>query len=377
MINKGSIFGHFKNWVMANKAVSLILFFLLFITPFIVADFGITQFEGPKVIVSEVLITFIFLHWLFSKNGKVTMAKKLIYLAIIALTIVDCIFLKTQTPLFGNVIRLQGIFLLWFMLIFSYLSANYHLPEIPWFLYIVILIAELLAMLLLLPINESGRYVGTMGEPNATAAFAIFIWPFAFFSIKKFDLLKKIGMIIMFLSVAGILFFTHSRSAMIAFGIQLIFILLQKTHLQKKLILFICLALILASYSLPFFENPLFENRAEIWKSALLANKNNVIIGNGFGNLENALHTSGKQLGLFIQYNYVDSAHNIFLDWWVQGGVVGVILLLGLVHLSLKTFFVKNAHREMVLLLGLLTVLSFNPASVASLLAFWWLIGKG
>ena len=353
---------------------SAITFILLFITPFIIAPFGITQFENPKVIFAEagiilLLVFKLFLDGKFPKN-------KILFIATLLLIFADLVFFKNQNSIFGNVFRLQGIVMLWFMLIFSFVSSGDRLNKIYWYVYLALLLLEL-AGTLYFSVNENNRFVGTLGEPNATAAFVIFLWPFGFFGIRKWGFWEKIGQVAMFAITITILALTGSRSAMIAFIIQLIFMAFYDLKISKIISFLTSIFIYLGSLVLPIFGKVGFENRADIWRSAIFANGNNFILGNGFGNLENALHISAKNLGLLVQYSYVDSSHNLFLDWWVQGGVIGLILLFGFVFLSFKKFYKEDNFREVVLLLGVVTVMSFNPASIATLLGFWWLIGQG
>jgi len=152
---------------------------------------------------------------------------------------------------------------------------------------------------------------------------------------------------------------------------------LYKYKVSPAKIFFVCAICYLASYAFPFFEHNPYENRVEVWQSAVFAGFSNPFLGNGFGNTEIALHTAAAHLGLPIQYYYVDSSHNLFLDWWVQGGIIGLSVLLGLVYLTFKKFIKEDNIRELVLALGIVTALSFNPASIAGLVGFWWLIGQG
>ena len=304
--------------------------------------------------------------------------KSPLYFTVIGIFLVSCItaiFFPSQLLIFGNAFRMQGLFVLWFLLLFSVISRTSSFQKIPWFVFGILLGIELLVTIYI-STNESGRYVGTLGEPNALASFAIFIWPFAFFAIKKFEKFQKIGMGIVFFFIGILLFLTKSHSGMIAFGLQVLFLILQRLKIPLKKVVFICLLLYLASYILPFFQHTVYENRVEIWKSALYSGIRNPLLGNGFGNMEIAIHNGAVHLGLPIQYYYVDSAHNIFLDWWLQEGLVGVFLLFfAIYHTFLQSIKEKNC-RQLILLFGMLTVLSFNPASIVGLLGFWWIIGQ-
>lgn len=355
-----------------------ICFILLFILAFLIAPFGVTEFENPKVIVAEAGILLLLFYFLFTKKNTFRLPQKqvMLYSLLLLVTVIDLLFLRTPISFFGNVFRMQGIYLLWLLLLFSILSASVTFKSVAWYWYGLLLLIESIVVFFL-PLNASQRFVGTLGEPNALGAYVIFLWPFAYFGIKKYGMLEKAGSILIFFMVILLIFLTGSISALLAFIVQIVCIFLYKKKIAVKKIVFICLFIYACSYVLPFFENNPYENRVEVWQSAVVAGFTNPILGNGFGNSEFALHKSAKQLGLPIQYYYVDSAHNIFLDWLVQAGVVGFIVLCYLVYLSINKFVQTGNFRELVLIFGMIIVLSFNPASIIGLLGFWWLIGQG
>lgn len=354
------------------------VFLLLFLLPFLIAPFGINSFEPPKVIIAEGLTIILFLFSLFTNTISLPKNKPvlLIYLLIIVLTISHLIFFSSPIAFFGNAFRLQGIFLLWILMLFSYLTADCAFENIPHWVFVAILLAETM-LIFFLPINESRRYVGTMGEPNALATFAIFLWPFGFAALDKIKESKLVWKGLLIVPVCLILFFSGSRSGMIAFGIQLLFLILLGTKFSFKKAAIICLSVILFSYLFPLLQNNPYENRVEVWKSAITAGKANPILGSGFGNAEFVLHKAARKEGLPIQYYYFDSAHNLFLDWWVQGGIIGLVLFSALVLFTARMLLRSQNKREFLLFIGLIVSLSFNPASVCGLLGLWWLIGRG
>ncbi len=77
-----------------------------------------------------------------------------------------------------------------------------------------------------------------------------------------------------------------------------------------------------------------------------------------------------------LQQYTIDSTHNIFLDYWVQGGIIGVMLFGTVLFTAFYKFIKNNKKFEITILFGLLTVFSFNPLSVASLIALWWVLGQ-
>lgn len=358
---------------------TFLLVFLLFFLPFVFWPFGISPFEAPKVIAAQIAIEILlvvsflstpiglerFKRWIKSRMISFSLIAGLIILSLLGLVI-----FPSATNFFGNQFRLQGIFLLWHLLVFSLLSSRFNLDKVPKFIYLLSLIL-ILATIPFLGGNENGRAVGLMGEPNALAASAIFILPFVFFKQKNF--IKIIGVI----SALIIIFLSGSRSGLIAILIQFIFLFLTSKYSLKKgfIVSFVLLTL---SLSLPIIEGGgWFENRAVIWQTALLTGLESPILGHGFGNIEHALHQTSITLNNMIQYQLVDSSHNIFLDFWVQGGFVGLFLFIVILIQAFKKLISQSKTLELTALIGLLTVMSFNPVSVVTLVGFWWIIGQG
>lgn len=359
---------------------TIILAFLLFFLPFVVIPFGISPFEFPKVIAAEIGIEILLVIKLFQKNIHINQFNKrqmLLILPLIILTLIDLVFFPSPTAFFGNPFRLQGIFLLWHLLAFSILSnvipdligdLDSRLPITIYILSLVLLLITAISF----GGNENGRAIGTLGEPNALAATAAFFLPFLF---GQKNLIKILG----FIFALIIIFLSGSRSGLIAIGVESVFLLLKeivKLSVAKSFIL--AFILFILSLSLPLIENGgWFENRSVIWQTAFVAGLKSPVLGWGFGNIETALHQTSVEMKNLVQHQFIDSAHNIFLDFWVQGGVVGLISLLLIIFFSIKNLIAKSKLLELTIFLGLITVMSFNPVSVVTLVAFWWVVGQG
>jgi O-antigen ligase len=224
--------------------------------------------------------------------------------------------------------------------------------------------------------SDINRSIGTLGEPNALAAFVVFLWPFLFFTpgiAHKYRRYIQVGCLILSLLI---IFLSGSRSGLTAFIVQAIFYLSLKINKNLRLSLVIGLLLIEMAYLLPISENTQYENRSVIWHTALVAGFINPIAGGGFGNTELLLSSVIRKEHNSLIGSYIDSSHNIFLDWWVQGGLVGVGILAALFIFVIKNFYVEKRTFELILFLGLLVVFSLNPVSVISLIQLWWLIGQ-
>lgn len=355
--------------------LSYLTFFLLFILPLVILPFGASFFETPKVVLAEVVIE-VMLFWVIIK-GRFSLGRYPVRLVvwvgvIILLTLIHLIFLRTPVTFFGNVFRLQGMFLLWNLLVLGLLSTQIDIHRL--FGWVLLPYLLLIMSAFILGGSEEGRLIGTLGEPNALAGMAIFFWPIIFLTLPKLPL-----RVLVFLAALMLVFLSGSRSGLIALGLEVVFLGLMKTHriaLTKAVI--VCLLVLGIAYIMPFVEGGgVYENRAEIWPAALVAGAQYPIFGGGFGNIEKVFPKGSEILKNNARFQYVDSGHNLFLDWWMQGGLVGLGLLLALLWIVFKNLISESKIREVTLLLGLLAVMSFNPVSVVTLVQFWWLIGQG
>lgn len=359
---------------------SYIIVFLLFVLPFVIFPFGTSIFETSKIIAAEIAIELLLVIKIFDSKFSLKNYSKLSLtpiVIIIFLSIFHLLFLNGQNMFFGNIFRSQGIFLLWHFITLAVLSSSIQLKINPLFPWVSIIV--LAASTVFFGNNLSGRAIGALGEPNALSATTIFLWPFLYYQKKPFFLPKILSLPLTFLLPSTILILTNSRSAVVAFLLQILFIVATKAFkfpLKKTVV--IAIVILLLSYVLPFIEKgKMFENRSDIWKTAITASLENPVVGGGFGNTEELIHTSSIKLNNFLKSKIVDSSHNIFIDWFLQGGIIALASLILLISLTADKFIKTKNHLYLIILIGMLAVLSFNPASVTTLVAFWWILGQG
>ncbi len=219
--------------------------------------------------------------------------------------------------------------------------------------------------------NAGERAVGTLGEPNSLSATMLFILPFCLLSKqnKRNILLLLIGIVTIFL--------TGSRSGIIGLGVELFFFFLQK-YFSLYRTAFICFFLLLLTLFLPFLQTKnVYENRAEVWKTAWAAGLQKPLLGWGIGNTPLALKETALKETNNLRFQIVDSSHNLFLDWFVQTGAVGLILFLFLLSQAVLGLIRTHKSKTLGSFLGIMSVLLFNPVSVVTLIAFWWIMGRG
>lgn len=352
-----------------------LIWFLLFILNIIVIPIGISPFEAPKVIIAEILIDIILIIKVvkFKKSNLAHLfSSQTIFLGVIFILSLDQLLLfHPSGNFFGNLIRLQGLFLLWHLLVFSYISRDIRISRIPEAFYYLSFVFLFISTIIL-GVNQDNRAFATLGEPNALATTVLFILPFIFLRGKR---LTKI---VFLLATALLIFLSGSRAGLIGFLIEITFITLVnflKIPMIKSVV--VTFIIILLALFLPFAEGGLFENRGVIWQTALQAGFTSPIIGRGFGTIQSSIHQEAIRLNNLVQYQVVDSSHNFILDYWIQGGIVGVISITILIFLTFQGFIRHKKVLETTAFLGIITAMLFNPVSVVNLLAFWWLTGQG
>lgn len=352
-----------------------LIYFLLFFLPCLTLPFGV-NFETSKVFMAEIAIgLLVLIHINQSKQFDLKRYSKpyIFILSVIVLVSLTHILLNPSLDyFFGNIFRLQGVFLLWLLLVFSLISSQIAIFPVRRLIYIAPMIF-LFAVSLAIGTNASGRAIGSLGDPNSLAAAMLFLFPFVWFNTKT--QLRITGGFM----VLAILFLSGSRSGLIGFGLEILLIMfITKLNIPLKTAFILCLLLLAATYSLPLIEGGgWYENRAEVWYTSYEAGFQNPILGSGFGNIEASIQKGAKILGNNVRFEKVDSSHNIFLDWWIQGGLTGI----GILTVTLITSIIGLARQkrtlELTILLGLIAALSFNPASIVTLIQFWWILGQG
>jgi len=355
---------------------AFLITFLLFGLFLIVAPFGISPFEAPKVILAEVAIELLLIltFFPFKKHHfkKLINPQSIFILILFVLSMDGLLLFFSKDAFFGNPYRLQGVFLLWHLLIFSIISKDYKMGH---YLKIILPISFICLFLgtIILGVNENSRAFGTLGESNALAAASLFIFPYLFFTYKG---MIRIASIIITLAI---ILLSGSRAGLVGFIIQIIFLILIKffkIKVQKAVIL--SFIFIVLSLGIPFTEEGgWFENRNIVWRTSLLAGLDSPLIGHGFGNIQSVIHTKALELNNNLKYQVVDSAHNFILDFWIQGGIVALVSVLMLIALATFNFIKHKKILELTAIFGIIVAMSFNPVSVANLLSFWYLLGQG
>jgi len=268
-------------------------------------------------------------------------------------SLIDLMIFKQAGGFFGNLFRLQGLLLFWHLLLIPLLTSGVSINRFKTKIIPSAFVALFLSTLIL-GVNQNNRAFGTLGEPNALATSALFFFPFTFFLYK--NRLLKLAFIV---ATLIIITFSGSRAGFFGFIAQNIILLsTYKFKLSLSRSTIIAIIFILFTLFLPLSTSSLlFESRSQIWQTAFVAGLKSPIIGQGFGNIQKPIHKTAVKLDNPVKYQVVDSSHDFILDFWIQGGLVGVLSILILIFLTLQSFVHHKKVVELAAFLGLITAM--------------------
>lgn len=366
-----------------------LLYFLLFGLTFLIVPTLPSPYEAPKaygtILLIGILISISKTPKTFIKLPRLDI--QTIPILLIALGLYHLLYPTTFLPFFpqplsfsnllwGNNIRPQGTILyISLFLLFLVSTKSIFNPRSFSRIAFFSLIGLFIYTLIIGP-KASFRFIGPLGEANSLSAVVLFLFPLS--SLSPNPKYRKISLV---LSIILILL-SGSRAGILGFLAEFIIL-----YLRQKGRFFIAASglfvlLFIFSIILPFIPRPIpkelvnrFENRTEIWTVSYKAGFDYPIVGTGFGSAAGAIRLKSEQLQMFTRFQPIDSAHNIFLQWWIMGGLSGLILFVILMVSCVINLYRQKAWYLLSILIGLTTVQLFNPVSSITLVHFWWVLG--
>ncbi len=208
-----------------------------------------------------------------------------------------------------------------------------------------------------------GRFYGTLGNPPFLASYLILIVFLGFMLIctTKRRIFRLIYTLAILLDLI-VIYFTASRAAILGVIGGVIFFLIAwfyliKGDLKKSfavIILFVIISsvlLILINEKSSFItesriyqrfanisSDPSVMSRVETWRMAWNAFEKRPILGWGQENFI-AIYTVNKLPFTSRALEFMDRAHNIFIDWIINAGIIGLISFLTIFFLSFNTLY--------------------------------------
>ena len=100
-------------------------------------------------------------------------------------------------------------------------------------------------------------------------------------------------------------------------------------------------------------------SRMMIWKASVKMLENNLIFGIGPGNFQKTYLEYQKFYPPYLEWA-VPHPNNLYLTFWLSGGILGVVGFLGLVFFWLKDIFVKiktESNEILFITLGIMLII--------------------
>lgn len=236
----------------------------------------------------------------------------------------------------------------------------------------------------------ASRASATFDNPLILATYLVICVPFCAFGSVYFNHSRnrKISRVCLVFAIGGTIC-TSSRASYIAIGLSIIVMLLSSKRLFKKLFPFL-IALIIAvpvGLYLRFKNTPIGdflasnEQRANIWKDCFEMFTQHPILGLGAGteNIHNLLRDT---YGIDRHH-----AHNLYLEMFVEGGVIGgaftVVLIVLIIKNIIKLYKMKEAnfknyaslYAASFVAFGTMSISEFTLQSAKELMIFFFLAG--
>ncbi|MCF7820026.1 MAG: O-antigen ligase family protein [Candidatus Pacebacteria bacterium] len=413
------------------RLVSLLLKFsilaIFFLVPLVFdpAYFLYNNFILPKSVIfftlTGLLVFSTFLHLLFLKNIKISrsLLKTWLWpgLLLLALSLSSLLSVNFFHSWQGSYERLAGLdfylaLFLWLVLISFNIYQNKNLIKAKE-IFLTIALSSLLVSIYAVSqffgfdfmswkeSAEGYRAFSTLGQPNYLGLFLLLSWPTYFYLIFKSRSKVNsifIGLALLLNLLALVLSF--SRGSWLAF--LLIFIaflwwLAKKKNIfkPKKILLggLIILAFLafLSSNSMlkdrlnNFFSGPAVSVRWLHFQAAGSKFIDKPILGHGLEHQDNLFRSDlNKKWALYEKLNiYMDRAHNVFLDYLVVGGALGLIFFVLWVYKLFQQVYFLDKDRKYFSpatffawgILGVLVALQFTFETITSQVYLWGLAG--
>lgn len=210
-----------------------------------------------------------------------------------------------------------------------------------------------------LKVSISERAYATFGNANFYASYLLLIIPSAIaLALKLQKKATKALLTVIALINIYCLLLTNSRSSIVALIIGcLIFALLAKNYRLLLLTFATALVLILSIYIHPELIprygiiSSEFEERLSIWSLGWYAVTQHPLIGTG-------LTSFYTQYVMNYPGRYAPHAHNLYLNIWIEGGLVGLSLLLWNIKKVYHTAYDKLSQNKNILVIGVLSGLT-------------------
>jgi O-antigen ligase len=352
-----------KSW---NKIINLenALLLVVFLLPTYLIRFN---FFGVPTNTLEILIVLILIFQIFSSAPKKTISdffltREKTFFFFASLIFLGLIISSLQNP---EIEKSFGIIKGWFVVpfIFLFLCFAIETPKKRKNVFYAYFLSCLSVAILSLfyyftdSLTYDGRLQAFFNSPNYLAMYlspGLLIGISFFLSREEFEITKKRNIIFIsfsFLFILGAFYLTFSYAAWIAvfFSSLVIFFITRKVSWKKILLtLSIIIILLFSQMGNPKFQSLIdFDSRSSlssrlmIWRSSAKIIEDNFLLGIGPANFQAKYLEYQKFFPPYLEWA-VPHPHNLFLAFWLSGGLLSLFGFLGLLFLFFKNMFRKK-----------------------------------
>jgi len=341
------------------------------------------NFWGVPTNILEILMGIVIV-WGFFRWNKETWRKNFQTYKV-EIIIFVLIFLGLVVSFLSNGHQLRGLGIIkgWFILpaLFSWVACCSFKREKKKNIFIALYISAFLtalvalAYLLLRNVTFDGRLQAFFDSPNYLAMYlapGIIIGMIMLAQIpnskiqipNKFQILKsKIYYPLSLLIMLSILFFTYSYAAWISVALALAIVFLVNNKFSQKYLIisgaiFLVLIFLLKDTAkfqdlVNFNQRSSLASRIMIWQSAGKILSDNWLWGIGPGNFQDKYLEYQKYFPPYLEWA-VPHPHNLYLAFWLYGGLLGLLGFLGLVYFWLKNIIFGLDNPVKLIALGIM-----------------------
>ena len=334
---------------MLQKTINFIIYLIVFSLPLYLVHFKIVWIP---VTILELMIYALFIIWLsyfIIKKEKITDSK--FYLPLLLIFIG-----ATISTLFSSDIQVSaGIWKAWFIapmlffiVIINSIKTKKQIKNIILTLTLSGFIIALIALFYWFnkDLTYDFRLQAFYNSPNYLAMFLspVLILSFYLYFIIKNKILK-ILLIIDYLLLITVIYLTYSYGAWLGLIGAAIFILIFLKFKLRYLFLFLLIIILFFSFqasSYKFqgfldFSYPSLKSRLVIWQSSWEIIKDHSFIGIGPGMFQKYYLDEQINFELYPEWA-VPQPHNIFLAFWLQTGLIGLIGFFWLIIIFFRNY---------------------------------------
>jgi len=323
----------------------------------------------------EILIVVLFLGWIWKKEYRRNLLEILRNnKKYIICTLLILLGLLISTKVGGNYKVSLGIIKGWFVfpIIFMALSSSILKKEDKKSTFLALFVSAFLASLISLAyyflgrITFDGRLQAFSNSPNYLAMYLApgiligYFWAEEKISRRKFG--SAFPIVLMLALIMFIIYHTFSYASWGALAISLFLVFALRIKEHKKSLIIVLLIILFFSFQIgskkledlvKMDERSSFSSRMMIWNASKLIIKDNWLWGIGPGNFQEKYLAEQKYVPAYLQWA-VAHPHDLYLDFWLYSGIIGLISFLVLLVFMIRDLLRKERDFLGIAALGII-----------------------